>query len=89
VVVINAEKVKLTGNKWNDKTYFRHSGAMGGWKAPTAKEVMAKHPTRLVEYAVRGMLPKTKLGNKIVKKLKVYKDEKHPHEAQKLEALKI
>jgi len=89
VIVINAEKVKLTGNKWNDKRYFRHSGAIGGWKAPTAKEILDRHPERLVQYAVRGMIPKTKLGNKIIKKLKVYVGEKHPHEAQKTVPLKM
>ena len=81
VVVINAEKIVLTGNKWEDKEYDRYTGWMGGYKITTAKEMMQKHPTRLIEHAVKGMLPTNKLNRKIIKKLKVYPDNKHPHHA--------
>ncbi len=84
VVVVNAEKVVLTGAKERDKTYFRHTTTKpGSLKSPRAFEVRSKHPTRLVESAVFGMLPKTKLGRKLRKKLKVYAGDRHPHQAQK------
>jgi len=89
VVVINAEKIKLTGEKWTQKRYYRHSGHVGGLKSASARETLLKHPTKLVTMAVRGMLPKTKLGDQLVKKLKVYAGEKHPHAAQKVEPLKF
>ncbi len=82
VVVINAEKVRLSGNKMEGKEYISYSGWMGGKKVLTAKEVLAKHPTRLVEKAVKGMLPKNKLNKEIIKKLKVYVGSEHPHKAQ-------
>jgi len=82
VVVINAEKVALSGNKMEDKEYIRFSGWMGGKKVATAKELLAKHPTQLVEKAVKGMLPKNKLNKEIFKKLKVYVGPEHPHKAQ-------
>ncbi len=82
VVVINAEKIVLTGNKMEDKEYIRFSGWMGGKKVVTAKELLAKHPTQLVEKAVKGMLPKNKLNKEIFKKLKVYVGSEHPHKAQ-------
>lgn len=82
VVIINAEKVKLTGKKMEDKTYISYSGYMGGKKELTAKQVLEKHPTRLVEHAVKGMLPKNKLSNIIRNYLKVYVGKEHPHEAQ-------
>ena len=82
VVVVNAEKVKLTGNKLEDKHYYRHSGYIGSLKKQTASEVLTKTPERLVEKAVRRMLPKTKLGDQMIKKLKVYAGEVHPHSAQ-------
>lgn len=82
VVVVNAEKIHLTGNKWKGKIYDRYTGWMGGYKVLTAKELMAKHPTRLVEYAVKGMLPKNKLSAQILKKLKVYVGKDYPHTAQ-------
>lgn len=82
VVVINAEKIMLTGNKWEDKEYDRYTGWMGGYKVTTAKDLLAKHPTHLVEFAVRGMLPKNKLNREIIKKLKVYTGTEHPHKAQ-------
>jgi len=82
IVVINAEKVRLTGNKWKDKEYVRYTGWMGGQKSMTAKEMLAKHPTRIIEKAVERMLPKNRLSREIIKKLKVYVGEKHPHAAQ-------
>lgn len=87
IIVINAEKVALTGKKWNDKLYHRHSGYMGGLKSMTAKQVLEKRPEDLLIRAVRGMLPKNRLGRKILKKLKVYAGPEHPHEAQEPERL--
>jgi large subunit ribosomal protein L13 len=83
VVVINAAKVKLTGQKENQKLYRRHSGYPGGLKEIGAREMRAKRPTRIVELAISGMLPKTKLGKQMYRKLKVYAGDKHPHQAQK------
>ena len=83
VVVTNAERVVLTGNKREAKVYRRHTGFPGGLKAVPAKEMQAKYPERVIEEAVRGMLPKSKLGRKQIKKLKVYRGSSHPHEAQK------
>ena len=83
VVIINAEKIVLTGNKWQDKKYYSHSNYPGGLKVRTAETLMAKKPTRMVELAIKGMLPKTKLGNQMYKKLFVYQGEEHKHQAQK------
>ena len=83
VVVINAEKVMLTGNKMTQKVYYRHSGYPGGQKQRTPQQLMEKFPTRVVEIAVKGMLPKTKLGEAMYKKLFVYAGAEHPHAAQK------
>jgi len=83
VIVINADKVRLTGKKWTDKTYVRHTGFPGGQRFQTPLEAKAKSSTLLVERAVKGMLPKTKLGNKLLKNLYVYEGAEHPHEAQK------
>jgi len=83
VVVINADQVVLTGKKETGKLYRHHSGFMGGLKSTMARDVRQQHPARLVEEAVRGMLPKTKLGRAMVLKLKVYPGAKHPHQAQK------
>jgi large subunit ribosomal protein L13 len=84
VIVINAEKAVLTGEKEREKTYYRHTTQQpGSLKSPRAFEIRGKHPTRLVESAVHGMLPKTKLGRKLRKKLKVYAGPAHPHHAQK------
>ena len=85
VIVVNADKVTLTGKKMMNKKYYRHSGYPGGLKEMTAAEMQRKHPVRMVELAVRGMLPKTKLGRQQMKKLKVYAGSEHPHEAQKPE----
>ena len=89
VVVINAEKVRLTGKKEEQKTYFRHSGYMGGDKHIPFEEMREKHPERIIELAVKGMLPKNNLGRLMLKKLKVYAGPEHPHEAQKPEKLEI
>lgn len=89
VIIVNAEKIVLTGNKWQDKKYYRHSGYPGGLKATSAEDVMAKHPTRMVEQAVKGMLPKTRLGADMYRKLFVYAGPDHKHEAQKPEVLEV
>ncbi len=82
VVIINAEKVILTGRKLEQKTYYRHSGYMGGLKSRTARQLMEKNPEEIIRHAVKGMLPKNSLGRSMFKKLKVYAGETHPHEAQ-------
>lgn len=82
VVVVNAEKVRVTGKKLTDKTYYRHSGYMGGLKKTTLREMLQRRPTRVVELAVRGMLPHNRLGRKLYRHLKVYAGPDHPHEAQ-------
>jgi len=82
VVVINAEKVKLTGDKIEQKMYVRYSGWMGGRKETSAKQMLEKHPTYLVEHAVKGMMPKHRLARQQIKKLKVYAGSEHPHKAQ-------
>jgi large subunit ribosomal protein L13 len=86
VVVINAKKVALTGKKWKEKIYVHHSGYPGGLKEASAEKIRDKKPERLITMAVQGMLPKTKLGKKLIKKLKVYAGDTHPHEAQQPEA---
>ncbi|MBC8757569.1 50S ribosomal protein L13 [Kordia sp. YSTF-M3] len=83
VVIINAEKIILTGNKWTDKTYIRHTGYPGGQKSLTATELFGKDPARLVEKSVKGMLPKNKLGSALFRNLKVYVGPKHDQDAQK------
>jgi large subunit ribosomal protein L13 len=82
IIVTNADKIRLTGNKWNDKKYYHHTGYMGGIKEANAKKLMEDHPTALVVTAVKGMLPKNRLGRAQLKKLKVYAGSAHPHEAQ-------
>ena len=89
VIVINAEKVKLTGNKMTDKVYTRHTGYPGGQRFATPADYLAKKPTFIVEKAVKGMLPKGPLGYAMIKKLKVYADETHPHSAQQPKPLEI
>jgi large subunit ribosomal protein L13 len=89
VVVINAEKVKLTGNKLEQKVYYRHSGYMGGLKAASAKSLMAKNPEEILRHAVKGMLPKNSLGKSMFRKLKVYTGSAHPHEAQMPKAINL
>ncbi|MBT8334082.1 MAG: 50S ribosomal protein L13 [Desulfobacterales bacterium] len=82
IIVTNADRIQLTGKKWDDKKYYRHTGYMGGIKDTTAKELLAKHPTDLITKAVKGMLPKNKIGRAQLKKLKVYAGAEHPHKAQ-------
>lgn len=89
VIVVNAEKVVLTGKKLDKKNYYRHSGYIGGLKTTTARELMEKRPEDVIRFAVKGMLPKNRLGRKLIKKLKVYRGDQHPHEAQQPEALQI
>jgi large subunit ribosomal protein L13 len=87
VIVVNAAKVRVTGDKLEDKRYYRHSGYPSGLRSISLRDQLAKHPERVIEAAVRGMLPKNKLGRKMIKKMKVYAGESHPHEAQKPKVL--
>jgi large subunit ribosomal protein L13 len=89
VVVINADKVTLTGKKWDKKIYYRHSGYIGGLKEITAKKLLEKKPRDILRFAVKGMLPKNSLGRRQLKKLKIYTGSAHPHEAQQPEKLEI
>lgn len=89
VVVVNADKVRLTGNKAEAKAYFRHSGYMGGEKFVPFRDMIEKHPDRVIDLAVKGMLPKNNLGRLMRRKLKVYAGPNHPHEAQLPERLEI
>ena len=86
-VVINADKIKVTGNKVSDKKYYRHSGYMGSLKTMSFEELLQKHPTLILEKAVKGMLPKGPLGRQMLKKLKIYAGTEHPHQAQKPRAI--
>jgi len=89
IVVINANKVTLTGRKWDKKIYYRHTGYIGGLKEITAKKLLEKKPEDILRFAVRGMLPKNSLGRRQLKKLKIYSGSEHPHQAQQLEKLEI
>ena len=89
VVVINAEKIKVTGNKNEQKMYYRHTGYPGGIKSQSFNDLIASYPDRVITSAVKGMLPKNKLSNSVIKKLKVYKGESHPHTAQNPMKLEI
>ena len=89
VIVINADKVKLTGKKMTDKVYVRHTGYPGGQRFATPADYLAKKPTFVIEKAVKGMLPKTRLGEHILKNLTVYAGEEHPHAAQNPKAIKL
>lgn len=89
VVVVNAEKIAVTGNKANDKIYYHHTGYPGGIKAIPLAEMLEKHPTRVLENAVRGMLPKNKLGRAMLGKLKIYAGAEHAHEAQQPKPLQL
>jgi large subunit ribosomal protein L13 len=89
VIVVNADKVHVSGSKETEKIYYRHSGYPGGLRAETLSEVRAKHPERLVETAVRGMLPKNRLGRQMFRKLKVYAGADHPHTAQQPQPLTL
>lgn len=85
VIVINSEKVKLTGNKLLQKKQYRHSGFPGGLKEVNYQTLLEKHPERVIEVAVKGMIPRNRLGRQVIKKLKVYRGSEHPHQAQKPE----
>jgi len=87
VIVVNADKVKVTGKKLDQKIYYHHSDYIGGMKETTLREMMNKHPERVIEYAVKGMLPKGPLGRSMIKKLHVYAGAEHAHQAQKPEVL--
>ena len=89
VIIVNAEKVRFTGNKLDQKVYHRHSGFPGGIKTEAAKDVMNKHPERILISAVKGMLPKNRLGRQQLSKLKVYRGQEHPHKAQNPELLSL
>ncbi len=82
VVIVNAERIRLTGNKVEEKTYYRHSGRPGSLKSETVRERLERYPERVIEAAVWGMLPKNRLGRKLLRKLKVYAGPEHPHAAQ-------
>ncbi|MGL4958813.1 MAG: 50S ribosomal protein L13, partial [Plesiomonas sp.] len=89
IIVLNADKVAVTGNKRSDKIYYRHSGYIGGMKSATFEEMIAKHPERVIEIAVKGMLPKGPLGRAMFRKLKVYAGAAHDHAAQQPQVLDI
>jgi len=89
VIVINADKVRVTGKRLDQKIYYRHSGYMGGLKAVPLRRMLETHPERVIEHAVKGMLPKNRLGRKMYKKLKVYASPNHPHQAQKPQPLEL
>ena len=89
IVVVNANKIKVTGDKLNQKKYFKHSGYPGGIKSKSLDEVIKNSPEEAIKMAVKGMLPKNKLGKKMLTKLKVYKDSEHPHQAQNPGVLNI
>ena len=89
VIIVNAEKIKVTGKKLDQKVYYHHSDYVGGMKETTLREMLAKHPERVIELAVKGMLPKGPLGRQMIKKLFVYAGPEHKHQAQKPEALSL
>jgi len=89
VIIINAEKIKLTGNKMTDKEYVRHTGYPGGQRFSTPKELLAKNPTEIIHKAVKGMLPKNRLGNALIKNLYIYAGTEHPHAAQQPKEINI
>jgi large subunit ribosomal protein L13 len=89
VIVINAEKIHVTGRKMLQKVYYRHSGYPGGLKSINLRDLLQRRPTRAIEWAVKGMLPKNRLGRRMIKKLKVYAGGDHPHQAQKPEVVKL
>jgi len=89
VIVINADHIRLTGKKWTDKKYVRHTGYPGGQRVSTPREIKAKSASILIEKAVQGMLPKNRLGRKIIKNLYVYNSDEHPHEAQQPKEIKF
>ena len=89
VVIVNAEKIQLSGNKWEDKTYLRYTGYPGGQRSTTARELLVKNPASIIEKAVKGMLPKNKLGAELFRNLRVYAGTEHDQEAQKPKAINL
>ena len=89
VIIINAEKIHLSGNKWDQKEYVRHTGYPGGQRFTSAKQMMTKKPTAMVEKAIKGMLPKNRLGSELFRNLFVYEGSEHPHEAQQPKAINL
>jgi large subunit ribosomal protein L13 len=89
IIVLNAEKIRVTGDKLRDKVYYWHTGAIGGIKSRSLEKMLAEHPERAIEFAVKGMLPKNPLGRAMFKKLKVYAGTEHPHAAQQPQVLPI
>ncbi|MCA9970778.1 MAG: 50S ribosomal protein L13 [Anaerolineales bacterium] len=89
VIVVNADKIAVTGRRMEQKMYYRHSGYPGGLREISLRHQLERHPTRPIELAVKGMLPKNRLGRKMIKKLKVYAGPEHPHQAQQPEALEL
>lgn len=89
VIIVNADKIQLTGKKLTDKMYYHHSGYPGGLKQRTAQEMLEKRPEKMIELAVKGMLPKNRLGRRMFKKLFVYRGPEHPHQAQKPETYEL
>ncbi len=89
IIVLNAEKVRVTGDKLRDKIYYWHTGAIGGIKSKSLEKLMAEHPERAIEFAVKGMLPKNPLGRQMYRKLHVFKGDKHPHAAQQPRPLEL
>jgi large subunit ribosomal protein L13 len=89
VIVVNADKIEVTGRKMEDKSYYRHTGYPGGIRQLNLRDLLERHPTYAVRYAVKGMLPKNRLGRRMIKKLKVYAGPEHPHHAQQPKALEL
>jgi large subunit ribosomal protein L13 len=89
VVVVNAEKIKLTGKKWTDKMYYHHTGYPGGIRSKSAEVMRERHPTDIIRLAVKGMLPKGTLGYEMIRKLKIYAGPEHPHQAQQPEKIEL
>ena len=89
IIVVNCEKIKVTGKKMLEKEYYRHSGWVGGLKEASLEQMLQKHPRRVITHAVKGMLPRNRLGRAMLKKLKVYVGPEHPHQAQKPEPLQL
>jgi len=89
IIVLNAEKIRVTGDKLKDKIYYWHTGAIGGIKSRSLEKMLEQHPERVIEFAVKGMLPKNPLGRKMFKKLHVFTGDKHPHTAQQPKPLEV
>jgi large subunit ribosomal protein L13 len=89
IIVLNAEKIRVTGNKLSDKIYYWHTGAIGGIKSRSLEKMLEQHPERVIEFAVKGMLPKNPLGRRMFKKLHVFQGDKHPHTAQQPKPLEV